>query len=888
MLLHTIKEGSTIIAPSHVHPYLRTQLLKHKNAIPSIRIVSLQAFLSNTPSKDTSTYAYYETLKAMKDTLIYNKETALSYSYIQEMMHFIEDMKLYGIACEDVLYDNPFQQENKQIIEKLYPIYTNVNQLLFAWKNTLRNTDFKSVYIYDINPAFLDEKIYASFIKKGASYLEVKSCLQDKQYYSALNQRQEIESIAQYIIKQNYKGEDVQLSLLSSAYIPYVHQIFKRYNIPYYVINEKEKTDILQRFCACINYYLQPNTDNLIYLFATHVFTHEDSDAFCEYVRVHKKTFTEDFNILENVAISNDVISKQEMDTLLALETKARLVKESVQNDMDSIFAHEDCLSFVLAVDAHLCATHPFESMMDREALLQIRSEIKKAQKYLLDKNDLAFFYSILNEMKTKLAYTQKGVRVSLLKDAIYNKIQFVAGCTQENFPAFLAKNGIFDENYYAKLKYPSLEERYAQHTNNLFKLLSNCESLLCFSPVSTIDGKACETSLEIEQFMQGKPKRYPLETSYAFYQRTYALSKEEAKAVFVRNNIIRGSISSLEKYVKCPYSYFLKYGLKIAEPVDYTFNVAKCGTLLHYVLEKLIEKYGKPYYQANEDEIDAILEEKIQEIILVYPNEKFTLYHLKKRLLASIQVNLEILKEMELHSSLEPTNCEYEYTYDFDIDGKHKIALRGIIDRIDQNNDFIRVIDYKSSAHSLKEANVFSAQQLQLMTYLVIAQDIFNKRPLGGFYYSLALPPIKMEAGKLKRRPVSFINYTKDDYYAAFLKDNRLQGWVCGDQQFYIEPMDDTGTHIVGVSNSKASGLSARTVYNFPTLKEGMNAMYSIIGKKLLSGNIACESSEGACTYCPYARICMNANKKYEKAELINVDSTMYLKGGRKDDSME
>ena len=173
-------------------------------------------------------------------------------------------------------------------------------------------------------------------------------------------------------------------------------------------------------------------------------------------------------------------------------------------------------------------------------------------------------------------------------------------------------------------------------------------------------------------------------------------------------------------------------------------------------------------------------------------------------------------------------------------------------------------------------------------MTYLVIAQDIFNKRPLGGFYYSLALPPIKMEAGKLKRRPVSFINYTKDDYYAAFLKDNRLQGWVCGDQQFYIEPMDDTGTHIVGVSNSKASGLSARTVYNFPTLKEGMNAMYSIIGKKLLSGNIACESSEGACTYCPYARICMNANKKYEKAELINVDSTMYLKGGRKDDSME
>lgn len=891
MHLEMIKEGSTILAPAYVHSYLRHCLLENKNAIPQVRITTLLSYVLDTfMEEDTSIYEYYQKLQSIKDTLTYYDANTISdYSFIKEMTSFIEELKRYDIDVDTLSENNPFQIENKKIVKALFPIDINIDVFKTQLQNVLENNDLSCVYIYDDNPSFYENTIYQSFIKKGATFIQNNVEVKEKYYYSALNQRQEVESIAQYIIKENIKAEHIHVALLNQSYIPYIHQIFKRYNIPYYILKEQEKSDILQRFLAFIEYYLNPGVETLENLFLTHALSHEYANEFVEYIRIHQKNLHDPFTIMENLEVSNDVLSTQEIDKLTTLENKAKQVQKEITPILDVMNNTESILTFLIEVDNYLCASHPFNKKEDRHALLSIRNEIKKAQNNLETKEELKLLSSILSNINSDITSSEKGICVSLFQYPICKKIQFVLGCIQENFPAFTAKSGIFDENYYEMLSYPTLEERYNFHLTQAMKNLQNCETLICFSPISTIDGKACESSLEIEEFMHGKAKRYALNHIYKQFKKDYVISPSDAKRLFVKKeNKIHGSISSLEKYRKCPYSYYLKYGLRLSEPVDYTFNNAKCGTLIHYVFEHLINQYQKAYTKVSKEEVETILDKKIEEIVKVYPNEEALLHHMKKRLITTILLNLEILDEHENHSSLTPTHCEYQYTFDFPIDDTYSIALHGIIDRIDTNQDFLRVIDYKSSAHALKEENVFSAQQLQLITYLMIAQNKLQKRPLGAFYYSMALPTIKMEAGKFKKRPPSYLNYTKEDYYASFLKENRLHGWVVGSENYYIEPMDDNGSHIVGVSNSKNAGLTARTIYKFETLSEYLYEIYANLGKQILEGNIACESSKDACTYCPYARICMKANQVFEKEELVNVTSTLYLKGGRKDDDME
>ena len=890
MKFENIKEGSTIIAPAYLHSYIRKTLLSFKDAIPAIRIITLDTFLSDGIHKEENCiYEYYKILHTIQDSLHYNKKSISSASYLNELLTFINEIKKYDIKAEDLPETNVFQKESKFIINTLYNISTKADFIKERFAFTLEHADFTKVYIYDPSASIYESKIYHSFKEKGASFITETKQLKEKHLYQALNQRQEVESAAQYIISKNIKAENVHISVLNNSYIPFIHQVFKRYEIPYYIVSEKEKADIVQRFIAFIKYYCNQDLDSLIALFTTHAFSHMYENEFIEYVRLHNKDIHDDFSIMDNLNITDDILSKDETKRLLTLEECAKEVKHNVLETLDSICMHENVQNFLLAVDDYICTSHPFSEKKDRSALLSIRNEIKKALPYLKEKKDLIFFSSILENISISVSTSEKGCVVSDFAYAIPSATQIVLGCTQSNYPAFSSKNGIFDENYYALLPYPTLQERYTYHTKQYENHLSSCETLICFTPASTIDGKSCETSLEIETFVKEKESRYPLSQTHSKNIRSYEISSETSKKLFVKEgNLIHGSISSFEKYMKCPYSYFLRYGLKVMEPQDYTFNQAKCGTLVHYVLECLIDEFSKDYVYATTSQVEDILTLKFDEIIEVYPNEKNYLLHLKKRLLASIMVNLEILKEHEEHSSLTPEKCEYRFDTLLPVNESVQINLHGIIDRIDMNNDFMRIIDYKSSAHSLKEDQVFSAQQLQLVTYMMIAYNEFKKRPLGGFYYSIALPPIHIQSGKLRKRPVSYDTYTEEDYYASFLKDNRLQGWVCGLNEYYVEPMDDNGTHIVGVRMSKANGVDATKVYQFEELNKKMLEIYQIIGKRILDGKIECECAKDACTYCPYASLCMNANKNYAKPELVEITNELYLKGGRKNDNME
>lgn len=879
MKLTTIEENTIIIAPSYLHHHIRKALLKDKKGIINIQIYSLATYLGNG-DKDTSTYEYYVGLKKLEHLLTYQKNSVSSLSFINEVKTLITHMKEYQLPCDHLPEDNDVQKELKMIIEQLYPIKLPIDQIQKSIIEKL--PEFKRIIICEGYSNLFDKSIYDLMETNGAKRIIMDKQLKAKQFYYALNKRVEVESLAQYIVDHNIKANDIKISLLDNSYLPYLKMIFTHYQIPLMIYDDQELSFIQNKFIALLKYYLNPCNETAITLLASQAFPLSYIKEAIDYLSLYELELHDSFNIVENVNISNDVIDEREIERLKTLESKASEVRDSILVMLDEMLEKQDIIDVLCCIDKHIIDTHHFTKKEERKAIIQIREEIKKCDQYLNEKEDLLFLIDIIANIRIKKEGNVEGCAVSDFTHPLpYYPYHFVLGCTQENYPALQAFNGIFEESYYDAIHYPSLEERYELHLNYFTKNLYTSEKLICFYPISTFDGKANEAALELEQFMAPlKAEKYPIKANYVPYQRTYTLSETKAKQLFLKNNILYGSVSSLERYANCPYAYFLRYGLRIEEPIDYTFNNAKAGTLSHYVMETLTTQYGKQYVTTKKEEVFSILSEKVEEIAQLYPNKKQQLEQMEKRLLDSIMKNLEVLKDHEEHSSLTPTWSEYKFSHELKLQEDLQLHLNGFIDRIDMNQDFFRIIDYKSSPKSLKEEHVFSALQLQLITYLTIMEEKLKLRPLGAFYYSFANPNINMNYAKLKKRPLGLEVYEESNSFQYLLKEKKLSGWITSE---YIEVMDDSGSHLKGVRNSKASGINTSTIYHSETLYEYICQLYELLAKSILSGNIECKSATGACTYCPYASICGNANHSYMKEELIEVDEKLYRKGGRK-----
>ncbi len=142
---------------------------------------------------------------------------------------------------------------------------------------------------------------------------------------------------------------------------------------------------------------------------------------------------------------------------------------------------------------------------------------------------------------------------------------------------------------------------------------------------------------------------------------------------------------------MKCPFSYFLRYGLSLKEPFQPGFPDAYAGTLFHYILESLTNAYGKEYSEQSSKQLRKIVDKELAHLTQIFPSMELALMNVKERLLISMTQTLEVLQEFETHSQFSPTASELEFHYDLLLQENVTIALHGFIDRLDTYQDLIR-----------------------------------------------------------------------------------------------------------------------------------------------------------------------------------------------------
>lgn len=347
-------------------------------------------------------------------------------------------------------------------------------------------------------------------------------------------------------------------------------------------------------------------------------------------------------------------------------------------------------------------------------------------------------------------------------------------------------------------------------------------------------------------------------------------------------------SVSRLEKYSYCPFSFFMTYGLKAKEREVYSFTPLDSGTYSHKILDefsKNIAKDGLDWRDISENYISnqiGIISEKIFERsgnYILNTSEKYRYFArgINLRLEKSISRMVRQVREGDFN----PNGFEVEFGFlgknsippiVVDLDDGKSIKLRGKIDRVDiaekDGERYCSVVDYKSSARSIDLDRVYNGLQLQLFVYMnAITRLNKNKKmkPAGLFYSNFNSKISRIE------NHGEYMNLDSKDFVDRDLSENLLSGLVIKDRdvvKLFDKNLENNGTKskVVSVQMTKdgkfnSNSTKGLTIDEYEIVDRFVIEKSREICEDIYSGNIdimpAKFSNSVPCDYCEYISVC-------------------------------
>lgn len=351
-------------------------------------------------------------------------------------------------------------------------------------------------------------------------------------------------------------------------------------------------------------------------------------------------------------------------------------------------------------------------------------------------------------------------------------------------------------------------------------------------------------------------------------------IAKEKIDKLY--GNTLKTSISKLEKYRSCPFSYYLQYGLRIKEKEELKIKSLDTGSFMHETIDEFFEyvhQEGIPLPELEEEQIQKIVSNIIDQNVILQKNAIFRATVkgkiLIKRLKRMISKALKYIIETLIYSdfNIEGTELEFGVKGDYEpiilnLENGKKIEITGKIDRIDTANGedgkYVRIIDYKSSSKNIDLNEVYAGLQIQLLTYLDAVCKKEDFIPAGIFYFSLIEQMVKAD----KR-------ITEEEIENLIKKNFKMKGLIVADVKI-IKMNDNTLTQ--GSSKMVPAAITASGSVNekwtngvkkeeFKILQQYIDKTIKQIGKEILNGKIEIKpyykKGKTPCEYCAYKTIC-------------------------------
>lgn len=341
---------------------------------------------------------------------------------------------------------------------------------------------------------------------------------------------------------------------------------------------------------------------------------------------------------------------------------------------------------------------------------------------------------------------------------------------------------------------------------------------------------------------------------------------------------VLHGSVSSLERFTACPFSYYASHLLGLKERSVFKMEAVHAGVFRHAAMRDFVlalQENGLDWGELGPEEAAEIMGRICEELIPRLQNEillssnKYR--YLADTLTAVMQRIAVIYTEAARQTAYRPVGVELEFGYgqplpslSIKLSGGRRLELEGRIDRVDAApSGEWRIIDYKGSERlRLDPADVMYGLSLQLTAYAALLQE-YGRRlhsslsVIGGLFYApLHDPPLRADGP-----------WNEESVAREYRKRLKMNGLFSEDTKHILDRKLAPGQEslLVNLSLKKdgnpVAHCGAVSVDRLRLLADYTRISLAEIGNRVLQGQPEIapfrRGNSTACTYCEFKPIC-------------------------------
>ncbi len=288
-------------------------------------------------------------------------------------------------------------------------------------------------------------------------------------------------------------------------------------------------------------------------------------------------------------------------------------------------------------------------------------------------------------------------------------------------------------------------------------------------------------------------------------------------------------SASSINTYIDCPLQFYLTRveNVEQADEVKETIEDSMFGTLFHAVMEYLYEPFKGQIIQS--DDFDQLIKNTLhidQEIARAFATKYFKK---KNNAIVPLEGNnlliahvirkyiMQVLRTDKQHAPFRYIGSEERCKIEYPIQN-HRVNIKGFIDRIDEKDGQLRILDYKTGSGSLDFKSL---------------DEVFEHNK--------------------EKRP----KYVLQTFLYGILYENKAQGKTITPGIYYMRDVfkDDFNTEL----HYKPERNINETVTNFKTYEDEFRGHLTACLEELFNPEIPFVQTDNVkvCQYCPYVGVC-------------------------------
>lgn len=861
---------------------------------------------------------YIDQVNLFDDSIIYIDEfagfTKQEYNIITKLLKLTNQVNI--TICADDLEENTSPEKdvfyaNKTTAKILYKIAKENNIKINEPINCSKIYRFRNQELQHI-----EKNIFA------VPYEKYEKDVKNIKVFLANNQYSEIENVAKSILSlvkdKGYRYNNISVITKNiDTYSGLIKAIFKQYDIPIFIDEKKDLShnivvkyiiSILEIFArnwsyeAVFNYLKIGFTDiddEEIYKLENYCIKWgitgskwykgnwkygiiEDEKQILRFNELRKK-------IIEPLIKFKEIISKNKTAKEITKELYEFLIQMQIEEKIHEKIRELEKSGLIELANEYETGFRNIINVFD-EIVLIFQNEKMPFEKYT------EFLkIGLKNSGIGKIPATQDQVIIGDIDRSRSHKVKsiFLIGLNDGMFPSINKDEGFFNNTDREKLKENNIElakstiEQIYDDNFNTYKAFTTAEENIYLS-YSSLDseGKSLRPSIYISKikkiFPNIKEQSDNLENENPRdLKDQFSNISERLEQIYINKlygDCLHTTVSRLEEYRKCPFSFYLKYGLHLNERETFTIKSIDTGAFMHDVIDELFETLKSDDIDVktiSDKELNLIIKRIIQEKLNMDKNyilqgtQKFKL--LTQKLVKVVTLSIKYIIEGLKNTDFKIIGNEVEFKkgkeyppITIELEGGKRVEITGKIDRIDlgktMDKEYIRIIDYKSSVKNIDLNEIISGIQLQLLTYLDATCENREVDPAGILYFNLIEPIIKKDK-----------SLSKEELEEEVKKKFKMNGLILADINV-IKLMDKKLTQ--GYSDSipvyigkdgepSASKSNIITKEQFTYLQKYVKKIVKEIAREIYAGNINTtpyyniKTQMSACKYCEFKSVC-------------------------------